>query len=311
MESVKSRNKWNFYGGCNNILKNRDALVRSYIAYMLNRTLTIFEYDNLPNTIPKKDFELITQIVGCCTISEVNGKLYAFYGGLGGIPNEYYLPTLSVVANPYLKLNKVYEIGKNCEVILNDSMYVGLTPMFDKYANMITDVDISLKFATINTRIPMVAVASDDNIASSFNTLFENVEKGDNIKSIVAPNLMEEETFKTRDYFSRQNNNIKDLIELRQYLLGCWYNELGIQSNFNMKRESLNENEIGMNLDALVPLIDNMLEERKKGWERVNKLYKTNVQVRLSNLWLKIRNEITNNTYESGEENETIRNDSN
>lgn len=298
MNKLTNRDKWNFYGNCNNITKNKDALVRSYIAYMLTRTLTIFEYDNLPDTIPKKDFELITQIVGYTTISEVDGKLYAFYGGLGGIPNEYYLPTLSVVANPYLKLSKVYEIGKNCEVILNDSMYVGLTPMFDKYANLIADVDISIRFATINTRIPMLAVAEDDNVAKSVNELFEKVEKGENLKSIIAPNSLSEDTFKTREYF-KQNTNIKDLIELRQYLLGCWYNDLGIQSNFNMKRESLNENEIGMNLDALVPLIDNMLEERQKGWERVNEHYGTNVSVKLSKLWLKIRNEINETTYEN------------
>ena len=302
MNKLTNRDKWNFYGNCNNITKNKDALVRSYIAYMLTRTLTIFEYENLPDTIPKKDFELITQIVGYTTISEVDGKLYAFYGGLGGIPNEYYLPTLSVVANPYLKLSKVYEIGKNCEVILNDSMYVGLTPMFDKYANLIADVDISIRFATINTRIPMLAVAEDDNVAKSVNELFEKVEKGENLKSIIAPNSLSEDTFKTREYF-KQNTNIKDLIELRQYLLGCWYNDLGIQSNFNMKRESLNENEIGMNLDALVPLIDNMLEERQKGWERVNEHYGTNVSVKLSKLWLKIRNEINETTYENdGEE---------
>lgn len=298
MNKLTNRDKWNFYGNCNNITKNKDALVRSYIAYMLTRTLTIFEYENLPDTIPKKDLELITQIVGYTTISEVDGKLYAFYGGLGGIPNEYYLPTLSVVANPYLKLSKVYEIGKNCEVILNDSMYVGLTPMFDKYANLIADVDISIRFATINTRIPMLAVAEDDNVAKSVNELFEKVEKGENLKSIIAPNSLSEDTFKTREYF-KQNTNIKDLIELRQYLLGCWYNDLGIQSNFNMKRESLNENEIGMNLDALVPLIDNMLEERQKGWERVNEHYGTNVIVKLSKLWLKIRNEINENTYEN------------
>ena len=303
MNKLTNRDKWNFYGNCNNILKNRDALVRSYISYMLVRTLTIFEYDNLPDTIPKKDFELITQIIGYTTISEVDGKLYAFYGGLGGVPNEYYLPTLSVVANPYLKLSKVYEIGKNCEVILNDSMYVGLTPMFDKYANLIADVDISLKYANINTRIPMIAVANDENVKNAFDVLFECIEKGENLKAIIAPSLMESNTFETREYFSKQNNNIKDLIELRQYLLGCWYNDLGIQSNFNMKRESLNENEIGMNLDALVPLIDNMLEERQKGWERVNKHYGQNVQVRLSDVWLKIRNEITNNK-EDGDEDE-------
>mgnify|MGYP003289029291 CR=1 FL=1 len=74
------------------------------------RTNTMFEYEGLPETIPKEDLELIKQTFGSVTIAKDKDKIYAFYGGLGGLLNEYYHPTLSIVTNPYLKLAESFEI---------------------------------------------------------------------------------------------------------------------------------------------------------------------------------------------------------
>ena len=70
--------------------------------------------------------------------------------------------------------------------------------------------------------------------------------------------------------------------------------ELGIQSNYNMKRESLNSSETTMDESVLLPLIDDMLNERKIGLEKVNKMFGTNITVKLSSSWEKIREEIKN-----------------
>lgn len=311
--SVPSRDNWNFSFTSTNILKDKDRLIRSYIKYMLVRTQRIFEYENLPETIPAKDLELITQLCGYSVITEKDGKLYAFYGGLGGQLNEYYLPTLSVVANPYLKFFKVLDIGKNCEVVLNDALYIGLTPMFDKYAELLAECDISLRYACINSRIPMLGVANDDETAKSFNELFEQVEKGESMKAVITDDVINEDAFKTKDFFAKNTGIIKELIELKQYTLGSWYNDLGIHYNVNMKREYVSETESGMNMLGLLPLIDEMLLERQKGWDRVNEHYGTNVKVKLSSSWEQLRYDILldNKKQESeiGEENEIERND--
>ena len=311
--NVPSRDNWNFSFTSTNILKDKDRLIRSYIKYMLVRTQRMFEYENLPETIPAKDLELITQLCGYSVITEKDGKLYAFYGGLGGQLNEYYLPTLSVVANPYLKFFKVLDIGKNCEVVLNDALYIGLTPMFDKYAELLAECDISLRYACINSRIPMLGVANDDETAKSFNELFEQVEKGESMKAVVTDDVINEDAFKTKDFFAKNTGIIKELIELKQYTLGSWYNDLGIHYNVNMKREYVSETESGMNMLGLLPLIDEMLLERQKGWDRVNEHYGTNVKVKLSSSWEQLRYDILldNKKQESeiGEENEIERND--
>ena len=52
-----------------------------------------------------------------------------------------------------------------------------------------------------------------------------------------------------------------------------------------MKRESLNDDEIAANEDTLKPLIDDMLEQRQKGIDEVNKMFNLNITVSLNSSW--------------------------
>ena len=83
------------------IVKDKDALIQSYARYMLGNTLEMFEYDGLPETIPQKELEILHQINSFAVWKEVNGKLYVFFAGLGGVLNEYYHPTRAIISNPY------------------------------------------------------------------------------------------------------------------------------------------------------------------------------------------------------------------
>ena len=93
---------------------------------------------------------------------------------------------------------------------------------------------------------------------------------------------------------TKQGNDLKDVIESYQYLKGSWFNELGLNANYNMKREAINESESDMNEDALLPMIDNMLISRQDAVKQINEMFGTNISVELSSSWKKIRTEIEN-----------------
>ena len=64
---------------------------------------------------------------------------------------------------------------------------------------------------------------------------------------------------------------MQQLIEIATYIKGQLYNSIGLQTNWNMKRQALSENEIGANDDILKPLVQNMLlcrqdAAQKLGW---------------------------------------------
>lgn len=297
---IPSRCDWKF-GNVNPILKDKQYLIFTYIRYMLLRTQRIFEYENLPETIPQRDMELLLQtgafIIGC---KDKDGKLYVMYGGLGGIPNPYYQPTIGIVANPYLRLNKTIKFEDYADkqtadgvLIWNDSAHLGLLPMFERYASMIAEVDISLRVACVNSRIPAFFKAQDDNTKDSIKLMLEKIEQGEIAVVGTEEALIENgEKTLTERFNVERVGTIKELIELKQYLTGSWYNEIGLNANFNMKREAINESEADLNEDALLPLVEDMLQMRIDGWERFNKMFGTNVKVKLSSSWFKIAKDV-------------------
>ena len=285
MDKVPNRSNWSF-DVCGQDL-SLDKLSEYYIKDTLIRTQKMFNYNNLPKTIPKEQLELLLQRNGYAVITKVNGELYAFYGGLGGEPNEYYLPTIATVANPALKFSKSMIIDKECVLIKNDVMFMGLMPLIQSTSYLLAQADISFKYALINGRMKAIVTAPNDEVKASLDEMFRQIEKGSSLKVVVDDDLMNE--LKVSPYGS--NDNGIDIIELKQYIIGSFYQKLGIQSNFNMKREALNSAESALNDDILYPLIDEMLEERQKGIEKINELYGTNISVELSSVWKQLRDQ--------------------
>ena len=317
MSDSIQRNSW-IFGKCKSILNDKEALQKQIISQMLNKTITIFKYGNLPETITEKDIEIITQVNGYSIWKEVDGKLYVFYGSLGGEPNPYYLPTIAIIANPALRYNASLKIDEECVVMLNDYLYTGLMPLFNKYGSLLTEAEISLKYAIINARVPALLQSDNDNTYKSAQAFFDNIEKGDGYGIIASKEFFE--GIKSQDFYKQPY--IKDLIESIQYIKASWYNEIGLNSQFNMKREAINSAESRLNDDILHPTIDVMLQCRKNAVEKINKMFGTNITVELNSVWeqnkieedlllqyqkAEVDNLKQENTTKEGDENETVR----
>lgn len=280
MNAIPNRNDWVFTQ-CKSILNDKDAMLRQAIFQMLNKSVKIFKYNGLPDTIPTKDLETQLQIGGFAIWKQVKDKLYTFRGGLGGEPNVYYLPTIATVANPALNYNANLEIDKDCVVMLNDYYYQGLTPLFNKYGNLLVEAEISLKFAIINARVPALIQADNDSTYKSAEEFFKKVIEGKEYGIISSKEFFD--GIRSHDFYKQAY--IKDLIESIQYIKGSWYNEIGLNAAFNMKREAINEAEATLNEDILYPTIDTMLECRRNALEKINAMYGTNITVELDSVW--------------------------
>ena len=125
--------KDNFYLKYQEQIKSKDKSVNSYIQKMLAISQAMFVYTGLPETLPQVELETLLQTNGNVFVTKVNGDLYAFTGGWGGVPDAYNRPTEYIVANPYLQLNKTYKIGVDGVLVKNDSGANSLLPIFGKY----------------------------------------------------------------------------------------------------------------------------------------------------------------------------------
>ena len=285
-----NRGLWNF-DFSDKYKLNKKELVNSYIRYMLNRTQDMFEYKGLPESIPKKNLELYLQTKGFVVIPSKNiDKPIAMYGGLGGVPNEYYMPTIAIVNNPYLKYNESLTIGKDCIVIYNDSTITGLMPMFEKYALLLAECDLSINMINKTNRIDNVIECGDSNTEAAALKFIEDIENGE-LSHIVSKKFIDESLLKIHS-LSKTTDNLLKLIELRNYIESSWYIDLGLNSNYNMKRESLTDSETEVDTYTLTPLIKNMLEERQNGIKRINEKWNLNISVDLGGSWKKLFNKI-------------------
>ena len=282
---------------------DKELALRHYLVYMLNRTQKIFEYKGLPDTIPKRMLEFLLQVNGFACVTKVKGELYAFRGGLGGEPDPYYRPTLCVVANPALKFDKTLEIDKDCVILRNDSFLYGLLPLFTRYASAMVENDISFRMASINTRIQAILSAPDDATKDAAEKYLKDVADG-KLGAIQVNAFLDGITATPMTTSIR---TFTDLIEYQQYLKASWYNEIGLNANYNMKREKLSTTESQMNNDALLPLVDDMLESRKVGLEKINAMFGTNITVEFASSWQKLVEEMEAELSErsEGEENDT------
>lgn len=260
---------------------DKELCVRNYVLYMFDRTQRMFEYKGLPDTIPQRMLEFLLQFNGFACFAKAKGELYAFYGGLGGEPDAYYRPTKCVVSNPALKLSETYEIDKDCVIVRNDSLLQGLIPLFSRYATAMVENDISFRMASINTRIEFLLSAPDDATKKAAEKFLEDVAAGK--LGVIASNEFLE-GIKAQDV-GRTMRTFTDLIEYQQYLKASWFNEIGLNANYNMKREKLSTTESQMNNDALLPLVDDMLQQRKECIEQVNAMFGTNITVDFASTW--------------------------
>ena len=268
---------------------DKGAMLDSYVRYFLARLQSMFKYDGLPDTIPAKWLEAYLMCNGNALIGMADdGQLYAFTGGHGGQPNAYYIPTQYIVANPYLKLTKTFNIydGLNPDgdgvLIYNDTFSQGLIPMLQRYCMQLVENDITMQLADILARATINISAADDNTKKSAELWLKRLKDGK--LGIIAENPFIEGLNVREFHFVAET--LTNLIEYHQYIKASLYNELGLNSNYNMKRESINSNESQLNDDMLHPLIDDMLRERREGIARVNELFGLNITVDFDNAWL-------------------------
>ena len=274
---------WGIYTGIGNKydFKDKDTNIRNNILYMLNRSMMIFDYDGLPDTLPKNELERMLQVNGYCFIMEVDGKIYGFNGGLGGERDTYNRPTEIVISNPALKINKTVKLDEGV-LIKNDVMMMGLIPIYSKYSTILSETEITMILANVNKRVNNLISVSDDNTAESARIYLKKLYEGE-LGYIFENKLYD--SLKTNTNTTQGTGNLQDLFEFHQYIKATMYNEIGLNANFNMKRSRLVSNEVELNIDILYPLVDNMLEQRKQGLQDIKDKFNIDISVEFTSSW--------------------------
>ena len=267
---------------------DKEVLMHHYVMTTLNRLQSMFKYDGLPDTIPQRWLENYLMCNGSCVFIKDGEDLIVTTGGWGGLPDRYYVPTQYIVANPYVKeeTRKTYTIDEDCVLIRNDAYARGLLGIVESHARLLTENYITMDISTVLARAMLTITATNANDKQSVDLWLKKLIDGELSAIGELPAMVGNQDRSINiTPFQSVAGMLTDLIEERQYIKASLFNELGLNANYNMKRESINSNESQLNDDMLHPLIDEMLKCRKEALEKVNDMFGTSISVELASAW--------------------------
>lgn len=291
-------------GNFERFVKDKKQSANAYYRYFLARLSRMFEYKNLPDTIPHEILDRYLMNNGIACITEVEDKLYVFYGNMGGPQDVYYRPTEFIIANPHVKSNgelfsaniPVFqnyqpteevpgaELGQPRGVLIrNDTEWMGLSPLISRYSYLMAENALTLRTADVMLRIVAMITAPSDKERAAALEYLKAIENGN--LSVIGESAFFDGV-KMQSPPSNNGSYLTQFIEYQQYLKGSFFNEIGLSANYNMKREAIGKGESTLDEDALLPLADNMLLTRKQDLALVNDMYGTNIEVSFSSAWL-------------------------
>lgn len=266
----------------------------------------MFRVDNLPDTIPEYVFLRNAISAGWQWITELDGKLISFSGDATGLGPGYdynYLPTHIVITNPYLQpdgkipdynpqtvggYSKTLPITEGV-LVKSNSELMSLDCIINYFADLEDTAATTLKMSLYITRMALNWLAKSDADHQAMEAYIDSIIGGK--LAVAHTEAWTEEDMPSLAVGANAGSAtlLKSQIEALQYIRGYKWQVFGVQSNHNMKRESINASEAGMNENSLLPLIDDMYANLKAGIDEVNKRYGTNITIRYNSAWEEVQ----------------------
>lgn len=286
--------------------KQKKALDNSmHLAQLTNILITMFEYKNLPETLPSWLIETILMTQGTCGVCKINGELYTGTGSYcGDVKN--FVPTRYQITNVGVG-SKEGEIGKDFAVGLNNSVfapdwYVSQT------ASILTEIDVSERCNVLFSRLLRIPRVNDSKEKKAVESCVKAILEG-RFEAVVSDNVLD-------DILNQKGDKFLDLVDIKeidklQYLNQYRDNIIkrffqvygqGLQSTAKLAQQT-NDELHGNDTVSMILAVDR-LNCRKKFVEDINSIFGTDISVDFSECWKDQREEMQE-MYKGGEEDTT------
>lgn len=295
-----------------------DYIYKGYFMELTSKTIRMFKFENLPETVKEEYLKTSLVLTGNCALYYPKQILkpkmaeygwYAVKGTIGAEPTPYYIGSEYVISNPILGSENILTTDKRVQVFYWNSLDELLNPMtsglhflIDRTARVLTEIYRSTIIALKNSRVVNIFSASNNNEKTTLNKLLGDMREGEDVFTAI-------QDFKSKMEVNPvlQETSIKDIlqefVELEQFHLAQFYHAIGVNSNYNLKRAQINNEEIMTNSYILVVSLADVLPTLQKACDEFNEKTGMNISVDYSPEWQKMR-EMQEGTAEENSENE-------
>ena len=276
-------NRYNAHIKPSTVHSQDNATAWYFRRYLIQKILSVFEFDGIPETW-SKDYFLYTLFVwGFVAVVETDK--------FGVIPQHcslfgydvFYRPTNVTIANPLLRGILQPQIGVDCELIKMQPDYGSCWDIVSYYADLLALASESLAVNIVNSKLAYVFACDSKNVAESFKKMFDNINEGN--PAVFADSKLFDESgeplWTTFQNNLKQNYVAGDMLNDMLKIDARFCTEIGIP-NVNMAKNSgVTDNEVEANNIDTKSKVSLWLETMSEGLEKVNEMFDLNLSVKL------------------------------
>ena len=213
---------------------------------------------------------------------------------MAGEPDSNGLGTIAIARtdNGEVKEFKNWKTNPDIVVMFNNSV---MAPdlNIDRIADLMTELDKSMRFNVIYSRLYPMPVATDENTRKAADMALDNMIKGE-IKTILAnPKELEEYANGNDDIIPivnisdvKNSDRIQYLSKFHDDIVRWFYTMYGMDINSTSKLAQQNSDEIKTMQGVSMVLPTNMFDEAQKAVELLNKKFGWNCSIEYNTPWL-------------------------
>lgn len=270
------------------------ALVWFFQRYYLQRLLSKYRLTGYPENWERDGVDYMMYclfVIGHVGILETDAfGVIPQYAQLTGY-NVFYGPRIALFNNPLFKRSFECVIDRDCAVVKMTSDYIGAWDLITYYADMSALAAESAGINFLNSKLAYVFFAKNKTQGETFKKLYDQIMAG-NPAAVVDKDVMTDDGDPSWLYFSqnlKQNYIAGDILQDLAMIESFFNTAIGIPNVGISKKSGVTVDEVNANNSQTKALCELWLDEIRKGLDKANDLFGTNLRMEL-----KLTEEVTN-----------------
>lgn len=259
------------------------GLSRYFQRYLIQKILSVFKFEGLPEYWSKDYFFYTLFIFGFVTVFNTDRfGVIPQHCSLSGY-DVFYRPTTCNVSNPLINRTLELRIGKSCELIKMQPDYCGAWDIVSYYADLMALTSESIAVNMINSKFAYVFAADNKTGAESLKKLYDQIASG-NPAAFADKNLFKEDGSPAWELFTnnlRQNYIAGDLLEDLAKIDSRFNTDIGIPNVNIAKNSGVSDSEVMSNNIDTKSKAALWLETIQDGVKKVNNMFDLDISVSL------------------------------
>ena len=258
------------------------GLFMYYGDYLFKKILSVYRFNNLPDTWAENYFKAV--LFGIGFIAIFDDPTYGVIPQQFSLSDTYSLfrqPTRVLIANPFFKRSFQLKVGKTCEILKVQPDYQPVIDIVSFYADMLAVSAETAAVNLINSKVSYTFFAQNRQMAESFKKMYDQMASGKPF-TIVDKNLQADDGTKNWDTFEQnvgQNYIVGNVLDDMRKIENQFNTMIGIPNANTQKKERLISSEVESNDVETTALVQIWLDTKRTDLEKINSRYNLDISV--------------------------------